>query len=142
MKIFALPALRLFTLIPLSILTGLTHTGCEERAESPALRVEWPELTRFEAVLREAESLVATQKNMELLQMRTTLLKVGWSVTPASLPGKVHDMEKIRPLLGDLAAKLNALAVATLETRKMNELLAATRPILEELFEASGVPHP
>src|SRR5690606_28617500 len=98
-----------------------------------------PELVRFDGILREAEQIVRTGDTVAALTNRQILLEAGWAVAPPTVPANVADMEKVRPLLGDLVSKLNGLAVSSLAPEKLEEIVLATRPILNELFEASGV---
>lgn len=133
---------RLVPLCFVSILIGLTCTSCGEKEAASATVVIWPELVHFDGVLREAESLVADGRTLEVLEKRNDFLNAGWAIAPASVPENVANMEKVRPLLGDLSSKLNGLAVPSLDSVKLGELVTGTRPILNELFEASGVVRP
>jgi hypothetical protein len=121
---------------------GATCSGCGKKEKAPATVVTWPELVHFDEVLRETESLVAERRVQETLEKRITLLEAGWAVAPSSVPANVANMEKVRPLLGDLVSKLNGLAVSQLSSVKLGEIVTATRPILNELFEAIGVARP
>lgn len=141
MKTAAPLLLRLFPLF-FAVILSLTCSGCGEKEKAPATVVTWPELVHFDGVLLEAESLVAEGRTLEVLEKRNAFLNAGWAVAPASVPENVADMEKIRPLLGDLGSKLNGLAVPSLDSVKLGELVTGTRPILNELFEASGVVRP
>ena len=49
---------------------------------------------------------------------------------------------KVRPLLGDLVSKLNGLAAPSLDSGIVGELVTGTRPIVNELFVASGAERP
>lgn len=133
--------LRLFPLF-FAVILSLTCSGCGEKEKAPATVVTWPELVHFDGVLREAESLVAEGRTLEVLEKRNAFLNAGWAIAPASVPENVANIEKIRPLLGDLGSKLNGLAVPSLDSVKLGELVTGTRPILNELFEASGVVRP
>ena len=133
---------RLGPLCFVSIPIGLTCTSCGEKEAASATVVIWPELVHFDGVLREAESLVADGRTLEVLEKRNDFLNAGWAIAPASVPENVANMEKVRPLLGDLSSKLNGLAVPSLDSVKLGELVTGTRPILNELFEASGVVRP
>lgn len=141
MKTAAPLLLRLFPLF-FAVILSLTCSGCGEKEKAPATVVTWPELVHFDGVLREAESLVAEGRTLEVLEKRNALLNAGWAIAPASVPENVANMEKVRPLLGDLGSKLNGLAVPSLDSVKLGELVTGTRPILNELFEASGVVRP
>jgi len=142
MKTAAPLPIRLVPFLLAMMLPGLTGTGCREQAANYAAVVSWPELVRFDELLREAESLVAEGRTLEVLEKRNAFLNAGWAVAPASVPENAADMEKVRPLLGDLVSKLNGLAVPTLDSVKLGELITGIRPILNELFEASGVTRP
>jgi hypothetical protein len=142
MKSAASLPIRLFPFLVGSIFIGLTCAGCWKKEEASASVVTWPELVHFDKVLREAESLVAESRTREILEKRVALLNAGWAVAPASAPENVADMEKVRSLLGDLVSKLNGLAVSSLPSVKLNELILGTRSILNELFEVSGVKRP
>jgi hypothetical protein len=141
MKTAAPLLLRLFPLF-VAVILSLTCSGCGENEKDPATVVTWPELVHFDGVLREAESLVAEGRTLEILEKRNSFLNAGWAIAPASVPENVADMEKVRPLLGDLSSKLNGLTVSSLDSVKLGELVTGTRPILNELFEASGVVRP
>lgn len=142
MKTAAFLPHRLVPLCLVAILIGLTCTSCGEKEEVPAAVVSWPELVHFDGVLREAESLIAGGRTLEVLEKRNAFLNAGWAIAPASVPENVANREKVRPLLGDLGSKLNGLAVPSLDSVKLGELVTGTRPILNELFEASGVERP
>ncbi len=139
MKYVLLPSLRCFRIPLLVVLAAVSAGGCgREEAVAPA-PVEWPELVRFDGILREAEQLVRAGDTVAALTNRQLLLEAGWAVAPPTVPANVADMEKVRPLLGDLVSKLNGLAVSSLAPEKLEEIVIAIRPILNELYEASGV---
>jgi len=142
MKSVVIRSFRLFLFVLMPLIIAVTLGGCGGKETVPLTTVEWPELIRFEALLRETEQLVASGETVEVLKRRNALLEAGWAVAPPSVPANVADMEKVRPLLGDLVSKLNGLAVPSLEPVKMNELVLGIRPILIELFDASGIERP
>jgi hypothetical protein len=142
MKSVVIRSFRLFLLVLLPLIAPVTLGGCFGKETAPPTAVEWPELIRFDALLRESAQLAASGETVEVIRRRNTLLEAGWAVAPPSVPANVADMEKVRPLLGDLVSKLNGLAVPSLEPVKLNEIILGIRPILIELMDASGVERP
>ena len=142
MKSVIIRIFLLFLLALMPLLIAVTLGGCGGKGAVAPTAFEWPELIRFEVLLRETENLLASGETVEVLKRRNSLLEAGWAVALPSVPANVGDMEKVRPLLGDVVSKLNGLAVAALESVKMKEIILGLRPLLTELFAASGVEHP
>ena len=133
---------RLFSLILVTTIAILICSGCGKKEGKSASVVTWPELVEFDKRLREAEALVAEGRLLEVLEKRKTFLNAGWAVAPSSVPENVAGMDKVRPLLGDLVSKLNGLAAPSLDSGIVGELVTGTRPIVNELFVASGAERP
>lgn len=139
MKCTVFQSFRKFSLTLVAVIIAVSSGGCGKKAVVTPASVEWPELIRFDALLEETEKLVMSGEMLAALKNRQILLEAGWAVAPPTVPANVTDMEKVRPLLGDLVSKLNGLAVPSLEPEKLKEIILGIRPILIELFEAAGV---
>lgn len=108
-------------------------------ANTPVVALEWPELVAFAEISGRAHQLAEARDRDGLMKLRTSILEVGWTVTPKSMPENVPDPERIHFLIGDLSALVNGFARSDLTEERLFNLARAIDRVAGILIDRSGI---
>lgn len=104
--------------------------------------VKWPNLKKLDDLAEKCEAL-SGKKDVEGLRKVSAATKAAAiAVENDKIPANAKDKEKVKTLQSDLKSISDSLGdPKTQEGDELTDLLASVHPIVEQLMEASGMPH-
>jgi hypothetical protein len=104
--------------------------------------VKWPNLKKLDDIAERCEALSDKKDIPGLRKVAAEAKSAAVLVEKDKIPGNAKDKERVKTLQSDLKSLTDALGdPATGDGDELLGLLAGIHPIVEQLMEASGMPH-
>lgn len=104
--------------------------------------VKWPSLKKLDDLAEKCEAL-SEQKDVAGLRKIAASVKIAAkAVQTEAVPTGAKEPERVKVLQGDLKSLTESISdPAKQDGEELTAILAAVHPIVEQLMEASGMPH-
>jgi len=104
--------------------------------------VKWPNLKKLDDLAEKCEALSGKKDVAGLRKIAADTKAAAVAVETDKIPANAKDKEKVKTLQNDLKSLSDAIEdPKTQDGEELTELLAGVHPIVEQLMEASGMPH-
>ena len=104
--------------------------------------VKWPSLKKLDDLAERCEALAEKKDVGELRKIATSVKDTAKLVQSEASPNGAKDSEKVKVLQGDLKNLGDSIGNPDKQDgEELTAILAALHPIVEQLMEASGMPH-
>jgi hypothetical protein len=104
--------------------------------------VKWPNLKKLDDLAEKCEGLSDARDIAGLRQVSAATKTAAIAVEKDEIPAAAKDKARVKTLLGDLKSVTDSLTdPKTQDGEELLGLLAGVHPIVEQLMEASGMPH-
>lgn len=104
--------------------------------------VKWENLKKLDELAEKCEALCDQKDVKGLRKVCPEVKKAATAVQKDPLPKGTKDPAKVKVLQGDLKSLMESLTDPdTQDPEELTAILAGVHPIVEQLMEASGMPH-
>ncbi len=104
--------------------------------------VKWDDLKKLDDLAEKCEALCDQKDVKGLRKVCPSVKEAATKVQKDTVPKGAKDPEKVKVLQGDLKSLVDSLDDPdTQDPEELTAILAGIHPIVEQLMEASGMPH-
>jgi hypothetical protein len=104
--------------------------------------VKWPNLKKLDDVAERCEALCDSKNIPELRKIAAAAKAAAVTVENDKIPANAKDKERVKTLQSDLKSLTDVLGdPKTEDGDELMGVLSSIHPIVEQLMEASGMPH-
>lgn len=104
--------------------------------------VKWAELKKLDDLAEKCEALSDRSDVKGLRKVAPSVKEAATLLEKSQVPKAAKDPEKVKILRGDLKSLIDSLGDPdTQDPEELTAILAGVHPIVEQLMEASGMPH-
>ena len=104
--------------------------------------VKWPSLKKLDDLAEKCEALSEKKDMAALRKIAASVKTAAEAVESEAVPNNAKQPEQVKVLQGDLKSLTDSINDPEKQDgEELTALLAAVHPIVEQLMEASGMPH-